>query len=351
MNEKKIRVAITHGDTNGIGYELIFKAFADAEMFEFCTPIIYGSPKIAAYHRKALSAETPFSIISSADDARDGKLNLLTCFDDDVKVELGLATEEASTAGAKALKKAIEDQKEGRFDTLVLAPVAQNAEVKRQGLVIMMDENLRVAVVNSGSSLKEAVSKVTKENVFKKADIFFDFLKRDMRISNPRIAILALNPQADGAEEGEAIRPAITELTGKGRQAFGPYPADDFFGSGKYQAFDGVLAMYHDQGAVPFRTLSPVDSVISIAGLPVPCTMLLNTACHENAGKGTTDVSNFRQAIYAAIDICRNRRNYDAPLANPLPKLFHEKRDDSEKVRFSIHKKQEENAIQGEPQE
>ncbi|MBQ2498284.1 MAG: 4-hydroxythreonine-4-phosphate dehydrogenase PdxA [Prevotella sp.] len=169
MDDKKIRVALTHGDTNGVGYELIFKAFSVPEMLELCTPVIYGSPKVAAYHRKALGVETTFSIISSADDIRDGKLNLLTCFDEEVKVELGVPTEEATAAGGKALKKAIEDQKEGRFDALVLAPVAQNSEVKRQGLVVMMDENLRVALLSTDSAMKDAVSKVTKERVCNKA--------------------------------------------------------------------------------------------------------------------------------------------------------------------------------------
>lgn len=338
MDDKKIRVAITHGDTNGIGYELIFKTFADPEMLELCTPIIYGSPKVAAYHRKALSAETPFSIISSAEDARDGKLNLLTCFDEEVKVELGVPTEEATAAGGKALKKAIEDQKEGRFDALVLAPVAQNSEVKRQGLVVMMDENLRVALLSTDSAMKDAVSKVTKERVCNKAEQLFDLLKRDLRISNPRVAVLALNPNADGSEEAEIIRPAIDELVSKGKQAFGPYAAADFFGSDKYMAFDGILAMYHDQGTIPFRALSSSDSIACVAGLPVPCTMPLDQNCHANAGKGVTDENSFRQAVYMAIDICRNRRNHDAPLANPLPKLFHERRDDGEKVRFAVPK-------------
>ena len=338
MDEKKIRVALTHGDTNGIGYELIFKAFSAPEMLELCTPVIYGSPKVAAYHRKALGIETTFSIISSADDIRDGKLNLLTCFDEEVKVELGVPTEEATAAGGKALKKAIEDQKEGRFDALVLAPVAQNSEVKRQGLVVMMDENLRVALLSTDSAMKDAVSKVTKERVCNKAEQLFDLLKRDLRISNPRVAVLALNPNADGVEEAEIIRPAIDELVGKGKQVFGPYPAGSFFGSDNYLAFDGILAMYHDQGTIPFRALSSSDSIVCVAGLPVPCTMPLNTTCHTNAGKGVADENSFRQAVYMAIDICRNRRNYDAPLANPLPKLFHERRDDGEKVRFAVPK-------------
>ena len=341
MDEKKIRVAITHGDTNGIGYELIFKTFSVPEMLELCTPIVYGSPKVAAYHRKALNTETPFSIISSTDDVREGRLNLLTCFEEEVKVELGVPSQEATEAGVKALKKAIEDQKEGRYDALVLAPVAQNSEVKRQGLVVMMNENLRIALATSDIPLKDVTQRLTKEYVVQKAELLFSLLKRDLRISNPRVAVLALNPSGQGKEESEIIAPAIEQLANNGKQAFGPYTADDFFGSGRFEAFDGVLAMYYDQGVAPFRALTTNESIVCVAGLPVPCTIPLNTLCHEQAGKGVTDESSFRQAVYAAIDICRNRRNYDEPMANPLPKLFHEKRDESEKVRFSIPKKQD----------
>lgn len=341
MEEKKVRVAITHGDTNGVGYELIFKTFAAPEMFELCTPIVYGSPKVAAYHRKALNAETAFSIISNADDMRDGRLNLLTCFEEEVKVELGTQSDESKAAGAKALKKAIEDQKNGKFDVLVLNPMALNSEVKRQGLVVMMSDNLRVAFATSDMSLKDVTSKITKENIVSKAEMFIGMLRRDMRISNPRIAVLALNPNGHGQEEAEAITPAVEQLANSGKQAFGPYAADEFFGSGKFAAFDGILAMYYDQGAAPFRALSDDDSILCVAGLPVPCTMPLFNYPQEQAGKGLADESSFRKAIYAAIDICRNRWNYDEPLQNPLPKLFHERRDDSEKVRFAVPNKQD----------
>lgn len=341
MDDMKIRVAITHGDTNGIGYELIFKTFSVPEMLELCTPIVYGSPKVAAYHRKALNMETPFSIISSTDDVRDGRLNLLTCFEEEVKVELGTPSPEATEAGVKALKKAIEDRKEGRYDALVLAPIAQNSEVKRQGLVVMMNDNLRVALATADIPLNDVAQKLSKEYIIQKAESLFSLLKRDLRISNPRVAVLALNPNGQGKEESEMIAPAIEQLSNSGKQAFGPYPADEFFGSGRYEAFDGILAMYHDQGVAPFRALTANESIVCVAGLPVPCTMPLNTLCHEHAGKGVTDESSFRQAVYAAIDICRNRRSYDEPLANPLPKLFHEKRDESEKVRFSIPKRQD----------
>ena len=339
MEERKVRVAITHGDTNGIGYELIFKTFASPEILDLCTPIIYGSPKIAAYHRKALGIESAFSIISSAEEARDGRVNLLTCFEEEVKVELGNKTQEGEQAGAKALKRALEDQKTGAYDVLVMAPLEKNSVVEQLGLLVMMNENLRVAFATNAIDLKEVAQKITKERVVSKATAIFDMLRRDLRISNPRVAVLALNPNADGTEEAEAIVPALQELEASGRQAFGPYPAAKFFGEGMYAAFDAVLAMYHDQGAVPLTTLAADDNIIYVAGLSMPCTAASDDVDYEHAGKGITDENAFRQAIYYAIDAFRNRINYDEPLVNPLPKLYHEKREDGEKVRFAIPKK------------
>ena len=339
MEERKVRVAITHGDTNGIGYELIFKTFASPEILDLCTPIIYGSPKIAAYHRKALGMEAAFSIISSAEEARDGRVNLLTCFEEEVKVELGNKTPEGEQAGAKALKRALEDQKTGAYDVLVMSPLEKNSVVEQLGLLVMMNENLRVAFATNTVDLKEVAQKITKERVVSKATALFDMLHRDLRVSNPRVAVLALNPNADGTEEAEAIKPALQELEASGRQAFGPYPAAKFFGEGMYAAFDAVLAMYHDQGTVPLMTLAADDNIIYVAGLSMPCTAASDDVDYAHAGKGIADENAFRQAIYYAIDAFRNRINYDEPLVNPLPKLYHEKREDGEKVRFAIPKK------------
>ena len=177
-----------------------------------------------------------------------------------------------------------------------------------------------------------------------KTTIFFQSLKRDFRISNPRIAVLALNPHAGdegvlGSEEQTIIKPAIDELAAKGIQAFGPYPADGFFGSGNYQYFDGVLAMYHDQGLAPFKTIAVEDGVNYTAGLPIVRTSPDHGTAFDIAGQGKADENSMRQAIYTAIDVFRNRQEYDAPLANPLPKLFHEKREDGEKVRFNVRPK------------
>ena len=365
MEERKIRVAITQGDTNGIGYEVILKAFEDPTILELCTPIIYGSPKIAAYHRKALNLETNFSIINSAEEARDGRLNMLTCFDGEVKVELGVPSKEAGMAALKALDRAMTDYRSELYDVLVTAPInkatIQSPEFRfpghteyietsvgngKKALMILMNENLRVALVTTHLPVKEISKAITKEAIIEKATIFHQSLKRDFRISSPRIAILALNPHAGddgvlGHEEKEVILPAINELAETGIQAFGPYAADGFFGSGTYNYFDGVLAMYHDQGLAPFKTIAQSSGVNYTAGLPIIRTSPDHGTAFDIAGQGKADENSMRQAIYTAIDIYRNRKLYDEPLKNPLPKLFHEKREDGEKARFAVPKAKE----------
>ncbi len=276
MDNRKLRVAITHGDTNGVGYEIIFKTFSEPTMLEMCTPIIYGSPKIAAYHRNALGMQANFTIINSAEDAHSGKLNLLTTFDNEVKVELGQPSKEAGKASLVALERAMEDYKKGLFDVLVTAPINKN-NIQGDGfdfcghteyienrvgngnkaLMILLSGQLRVALVTTHLPIKDVAKAITKEQIVEKAVIFNNSLKRDFRISNPRIAVLSLNPHCGdggviGTEEKEIIEPAIKELSEKGVYAFGPYAADGFFGHGTYDSFDGVLAMYHDLGLTPF---------------------------------------------------------------------------------------------------
>ena len=361
--ERKIRVAITQGDTNGVGYEVILKVFADPTILELCTPIIYGSPKIATYHKKALNLENNFSIINKAEDARDGRVNLLTCFDDDTKVEFGQASQEAGTAALKALDCAMTDYRKGLYDVLVTAPINKatiqspgfhfpghteyiEASVgdKKKALMILMNDRLRVALVTTHLAIKDVAKAITKEAIIDKATIFHLSLKRDFRISNPRIAVLALNPHAGdngllGAEEKDIIAPAIEALASKGIQAFGPYPADGFFGSGAYYHFDGILAMYHDQGLAPFKTIALDNGVNYTAGLPIVRTSPDHGTAYDIAGQGKADENSMRQAIYTAIDVWRNRQQYDEPMQNPLPKLFHEKREDGEKARFAVRSK------------
>ena len=379
MEERKIRVAITQGDTNGVGYEVILKVFSDPNILELCTPIIYGSPKIASYHRKALNLEVPYTIINHAEEARDGRVNLLACFDDEIKIEIGQPSQEAGAAALKALDRAMTDYRSKLYDVLVTAPI-NKATIQSPGfhfpghteyietsvgegqkaLMILMNETLRVALVTTHLPIKDIAKAITKEGIVEKATIFHKALKRDFRISSPRIAVLSLNPHAGdngllGSEEKDIILPAIEELADKGIQAFGPFAADGFFGSGAYDLFDGVLAMYHDQGLAPFKTIALESGVNYTAGLPIVRTSPDHGTAYDIAGKGIADENSMRQAIFTAIDVFRNRQFYDEPLQNPLPKLFHEKREDGDKARFArpkdMFRKEKEDAEneQGEP--
>jgi 4-hydroxythreonine-4-phosphate dehydrogenase len=338
---------------------VVLKAFEDPTILELCTPIIYGSAKIATYHKKALNLETNFSTINKAEDARDGRVNLLVCHDDDTKVEFGQPSAEAGQAALYALDRAMTDYRSGLFDVLVTAPI-NKATIQspsfhfpghteyietsvgegKKALMILMNDVLRVALVTTHLPIKDIAKAISKEAIIEKATIFHQSLRRDFRISCPRIAVLSLNPHAGdngllGAEEKDIIQPAIEQLVENGIQAFGPYAADGFFGSGSFNYFDGVLAMYHDQGLAPFKTIALDNGVNYTAGLPIVRTSPDHGTAYDIAGQGKADENSFRQAIYTAIDIWRNRQNYDEPLKNPLPKLFHEKREDGNKARFA----------------
>ena len=363
MDNQNVRVAITHGDTNGIGYELIFKAFAEPEMLELCTPIIYGSPKVAAYYRKAMNLPGQFSIIQKAEDAQDGRINLLAAVEEEVKVDMGMPTPESGQAAVKALDRAMTDYRNGLYDVLVTAPINNgNAQIEnypfqghkkyietclgegKEGLSILVGGNLRIASVTEKTPLKEVAAGITTDAIVEKVTLMQQTLKRDFMITNPRIAVLSLNPKSNedtscGIEEREVIIPAIDALAEKGVQAFGPYASDEFFGQGYFADFDGVMAMYHDQATTPFHSLYTEDGVIYTAGLPIIRTTADVTPSFSIAGTGHADETSFRHAIYLAIDAFRHRNDYDEASSNPLPKLYHEKRDESEKVRFSIPKK------------
>lgn len=360
MEDRKIRVAITHGDTNGIGYELIFKTFAEPEMLEICTPIIYGSPKVAAYHRKAIDLQANFSIINKAEDAQDGRINLLACFDDDVKVDLGMPTKESGEAALKALDKAMTDFRSQLFDVLVACPVSKAnmptsnfkynglkdyAETSigdgAKGMKLLINETLRIAVAAEGHAIKDVPQCITEDTITSKIRTLHASMKSDFRLSNPRIAVLALNSTTDGDEEKNIIIPAIKQTAEEGINVYGPYTAEEYFGQCYFEAFDCTLAMYDDQATIPFTTLMQNDGIYYVTSLPLVCTAPALTPSFETAGKGESDENALRHAIYEAIDILRNRNEYNEPLAHPLQKLYHEKRDESEKVRFSIPQKRD----------
>lgn len=359
-DNRKIRVGITHGDINGVGYEVILKSFSDPVMLELCTPIVYGSPKVATYHRKALDLQTNFSIINRAEDAQDMKLNILTCTEDELKVELTKATPEAGKAALDALERALQDYRDGGIDVLVTAPInkhtiqsdafrfpghteyiEERVGDNKKALMILLKDDFRVALVTGHIPVKDIASSLTKERIMEKLAIFHRSLKQDFGIDNPRIAVFSLNPHAGdhgviGTEESEIIIPAIQEMVAKGVQCFGPYPADGFMGSGNYSHFDGILAMYHDQGLAPFKALAMDEGVNFTAGLPIVRTSPAHGTAYDIAGKGVASENSFRQAVYLALDVYRNRLVDKEIHARPLRKQYHEKRDDSDILKLDL---------------
>lgn len=358
-DKRKIRIGITHGDINGVGYEVILKAFSNPTMLELCTPIVYGSPKVAAYHRKAMDLQTNFSIIHTAEEALEEKLYVLNCTEDELKVELGKPTSEAGNAALMALERSVQDYKDGLIDVLVTAPINKHTIQSEaftfpghteyieerlgegnKSLMILLKDSFRVALVTGHIPVKDIASTITKELIMEKIAIFHRSLKLDFGIDNPRIAVFSLNPHAGdngviGMEEEEIIIPAIKEMVAKGVQCFGPYPADGFMGSGNYTLFDGVLAMYHDQGLAPFKAMAMDEGVNFTAGLPIVRTSPAHGTAYDIAGQGMAMENSFRQAIYTAIDVFRNRLIEKEITARPLRKMYYEKKDDSDVLKMN----------------
>lgn len=357
MSDKhRIRVGITQGDINGIGYEIIFKAFENPELFDICTPIVYGSPKVAAYHRKALEMEIQYNTIGNATEAQNGKLNIINCNSDEVHIELGTSTAEAGEAAFQALEAAVKDYMEGKIDVIVTAPINKSAiqsdefnfpghteylqekcGEEEKALMILCSGELRVAVATSHMALKDIPAAITPELLEEKIALLDRSLKEDFNIDAPKIAVLSLNPHAGdngllGKEEIETISPTIRKMNDSGIFCYGPFAADGFMGSGKYASFDAILAMYHDQGLAPLKTLAMNDGVNFTAGLQIIRTSPAHGVAYDIAGKGEADENSFRQAIYAAIDILRNRNMYFGARRNPLRKMYFEKRDDSNRL-------------------
>lgn len=349
---RSVRVGITQGDTNGVGLEVILKAFSDSMMLELCTPVVYGNAKVAAYHSKTMGLNVPLRLIASAEDAVMGQFNFVNCSDAEVKVEYGVQSAEAGHAAFLSLEQAVQDLQSGHIDVLVTAPIQkagiQSANFRFPGhteylqdrlggtsgepLMILCNPLMRVALVTTHLPISEVAFAITEERVVQKARILYDSLCRDFNISSPRIAILALNPHAGdsgviGHEEEEVLVPAIKSLADAGLPCYGPFPADGFFNAAMYRHFDAVLAMYHDQGLAPFKALSNHDGVNFTAGLPFVRTSPDHGTAYDIAGKNLADAQSFRQAVFSAIDIWRNRQAYDEAHANPLPKIYQDRKE------------------------
>ncbi len=341
-DEQKIRVGITQGDVNGIGFEVILKTLSDQELYDNFIPIIYGSPKVAAYHRKALNIQN-FSLnnIKNASEAHPKRVNIVTCGDDNARVELGKATAESGKAAFDALKLAVDDLKNGELDVLVTAPInkknIQSEEFSFPGhteyleqmagegkaLMLLVANNLRVGVVAGHVPISEVSSHITRESILDKLRILNTSLKQDFTIRRPRIAVLGLNPHAGdngllGKEDQEIISPAIEIANGEGIYAMGPYAADGIFGSEALGKFDAILAMYHDQGLAPFKALAFDNGVNYTAGLPFVRTSPDHGTAYDIAGQDKANPDSFRAAIYLALDVFRNRMINKEITSNPM---------------------------------
>lgn len=342
MSEKKenrkIRVAITHGDTNGIGYEVILKLLEDNRICDLCTVVVYGSAKAASFYRKAMELpQVQLQRIESAAEARDGVVNVINVVPEDLKIDPGQPSEIAGKAALAALEAAVADLRAGSVDVLVTAPIdkhtIQSPEFTfpghteylescltddstpaecRKALMMLCAGSLRVALVTTHLPLRKVADAITKENILEKLESFERSLRTDFAIEKPRIAVLSLNPHAGengllGDEEAEIIAPAIEEARNRRILAFGPYASDGFFGAGNHTRFDGVLAMYHDQGLTAFKTLAMDAGVNFTAGLPCVRTSPDHGTGFDIAGKGLARPDSMREAIYLAIDVFRNR--------------------------------------------
>ena len=333
---KKLVVGITQGDSNGIGYEVIIKAFSDERILELCTPVIYGSSKIFGFYRKTLHniGQINTNVISNAKEAHAKRVNILNCVPDNMPVEPGLSTPEAAKAAIVSLEKGVQDLRDGAIDVLVTAPInkrAMNGEgFKATGhteylkeafgvddvTMIMVSDQLKVGIVTSHIPLKDVPSALTVEKILGKLRSIRKSMERDFGSASPKIAVLGLNPHCGdggllGNEEQSVILPAINAANDEGILAFGPYSADGFFGLGNYSRFDAILAMYHDQGLAPFKALAFEYGVNFTAGLPVVRTSPDHGTAYEKAGKDEADPRSMISAIYTAIDVYNNRAAYD----------------------------------------
>jgi 4-hydroxythreonine-4-phosphate dehydrogenase len=345
MKSPRIKIGITQGDINSISYEVIMKTLLDPRVYDSCTPIVYGSPKVVAYHRKALNiGNFSLNAVRNADEANHRRANLINVLDDNVRVELGKSTPQAGEASLLSLQAAIKDLKEDKIDALVTGPInkhniqsdqfhfpghteyLQEEFGAKEVLMIMVSDVVKIAVVTGHVPLSKVPSLITVDTILAKLRILNKSLLVDFAIHRPRIAVLSLNPHAGdegliGREEIDIIIPAIEQAKKEGMIATGPYPADGFVGSDSYQKFDAVLAMYHDQGLTPFKALVFDQGVNFTAGLPIVRTSPAHGTAYELVGRDLASEASFRQALYLACDILKNRTEYKQLTSNPLKNI------------------------------
>lgn len=332
VKEKKPVIAITHGDINGISYEIMLKGLRDSRVYEKFIPVIYGSPKVAAYYKKVLNYNSlNLNHISKVEEAEEGMINIINCISNKVKVEIGKSTEIAGMASLNALRHVLVDIKHKKVDILVTAPInkanVQMNDFNFKGhtdflkhefnvdevLMMMVNDNLRIVVATEHFPISDVPAQITEELLLSKMRLIRESLKNDFGIGQPRIAVLGLNPHCGdggliGNEEQNIIIPAIKKANEENILAFGPYSADGFFGSTKFINFDAILAMYHDQGLIPFKILADKGGVNYTSGLPIVRTSPAHGTAYDIAGKNKANPKSFIDALFTAYDIWKNRQ-------------------------------------------
>lgn len=349
MSDNKIRIGITQGDPNGIGLEVIIKTFLDPQMMEICTPVLFGSQKTFSHHRKTVNVEMRFNNVRSAEMALIRQFNIVNIYEEDIPVEFGSATELAGKYSLKSIESACEALEQKKIDVLVTAPInkhnIQSPEFQFKGhtdylemrfkspaLMLMCADQLRVGVVTGHVPLANVSAIINEEKIIQKIKMVHRSLADDFGIGKPKIAVLGLNPHAGdagviGSEEKSVILPAITKVKSEGMFVMGPYSADGFFGSSLYLKFDAVLAMYHDQGLIPFKALAFETGVNYSAGLPIIRTSPDHGVGYDIAGKNKASENSFRSAVYLACDIFKTRKGEKEITANPLKALSKNERE------------------------
>lgn len=343
-SREPIVVGITHGDMNGIGYEVIMKALYNKEMLSMIIPVLYGNPKALNHFRKLLGMEDlQYNQIPHAGQLHRKRINLVNVSEQEVNIETGTSSSLAGELAVKALEQSVADLKKGTIGAVVTAPInkeniqgpnfnfsghteyfANRFNVKEADtLMFMIHDNLRIGLVTNHLPLSQVPTAIDKGLIVHKIRIMNKSLERDFGVRKPRIAVLSLNPHAGdngflGSEEKKIIEPAISECFNKGILVYGPYAADGFFGSGKAALFDGILAMYHDQGLVAFKSIAEGEGVNYTAGLPVVRTSPAHGTAYDIAGKNAASADSMTEAIFLAIDIFHNRKAYDEIYSNPL---------------------------------
>lgn len=327
-------IAFTVGDINGVGPELILKAFSNKKVLQICTPVIYGSSKLFSFYKKELKIhEFNYKQIEDISDADNRKVNLINCWQDDIKITPGESTQDGGKASFLSLKLAAKDWSDGKVDALVTAPINKNniqredfkfpghteylteLSGEKDSLMLMTSPSLKLGVATGHIPLSDVSKSLNTVGIVNKGAILNKILKSDFGIQRPKIAILGVNPHAGdggllGKEDDEVVFPAINKLKEKNILAFGPFSADGFFGTSNFKSYDGILAMYHDQGLIPFKTIAFEEGVNFTAGLKLVRTSPDHGTAYEIAGKGKVNISSFLNAIYTAIDVLKNRKEF-----------------------------------------